>query len=48
MSESRIIHILHGDGGGGLHHISGLINNPNLKVLDIIPPSGNGEIYKLY
>jgi Bacterial EndoU nuclease len=40
LPSHRIEHILRGDNGGGLHHISAMIANPNYKVIDRYVPSG--------
>jgi len=46
MSPSRMKHIPHGDATGGLHHVSGLVNDPSKKIIDILPPDSKG-VYKV-
>ncbi len=46
MSSQRMTHILHGDATGGLHHASGLVNNPTIQVLEHLPPNAKG-VYKI-
>lgn len=46
ISTQRMRHILHGDAGGGLHHASGLVNNPAIEVIEHIAPNAKG-VYKV-
>lgn len=46
MSNSRMKHILHGDTGGGLHHASGLVNDPSKKVVEMVSPNSKG-VYRV-
>jgi len=46
MSNARMKHILQGDATGGLHHASGLVNDPTKKIIDILPPDSKG-VYKV-
>jgi len=46
MTELRLEHILHGDETGGLHHVSGLINNIDNNVSHYFPQDANG-VYKI-
>lgn len=48
MSNQKMKHILHGDATGGLHHASGLVNNPAIKVIDHLPPTLTSKgVYKV-
>lgn len=46
MTTDRLRHILHGDATGGLHHASGLINDPSRVVSHYFPKDSKG-VYRI-